>query len=136
MEGYMRKLIAIIVLFLSSASYSYADGFYVVPVVTEVEVIKEVCTGVSAGEKVFELVGANFGYISEDWATLQVGHIYTTTNGKVVQIVGITGGGPGKYSKYDRYFRLAPSTIPAPENGIKGPFYYTFAGIVTFAKYL
>ena len=30
----------------------YASGFYVTPVVTEVEFVKEVCTGVSAGEKV------------------------------------------------------------------------------------
>ncbi len=133
----MKRFIAIITILLGGVSHSLASEFYVIPVVTEVEVVKEVCTGVSAGEKVFELVGANFGYLSDDYAILREGEIYTTTNGKVVQITGTRGEFSwGYYDKDERYFRLAPSVIPAPEYGVKGPFYYTNRGSFAFAKYL
>ena len=33
-------------------------------------------------------------------------------------------------------FLVAPATLPSPEEGVKGPFYYVGDGDIAYAKYL
>jgi hypothetical protein len=131
--GFIKYLLISPIFFLSITTYAYSEGFYVIPVVTEVIKTVDVCTGVSVGQKVFELKAAGGGYPS-----LSYGGVYETTTGKIIQVTGHT---TNEYSSlwYEggESFYLAPNSLPAPKTGVKGPFYYmVMNGVVVYAKYL
>lgn len=138
----MKKIfIALMVLIASNAYAQDAGGdFYVIPVPVEVEVIKEVCSGIGVGARAFELS------VTNNVTRFRVGSVFPTTSGKLVQITGIspcglydcTVLGYSFYRKGDS-FRVTPSSMPPPPSsgtGVKGTFYNLYEGGTTFAKYL
>jgi hypothetical protein len=135
MEKRMKKITISLILFLGIATHSYAE-FYIVAVPTEVEVIKEVCTGMSVGEEAFKLVNTG---------TLYYGSVHATNSGKLVQITGITGHtwscAQGRsacsisYSS-DISFFVTPDALPESLYGEKGTFYYLHGSDMAYAKYL
>ena len=126
---YSVAIVGLVGLFLPQATKA---DFIVMPIPT-VE-IKEVCTGISVGAKIFELD------ISRTYETLRLGDIYSTKSGKLVQITGVrTQYDWMDYLSYyyaDDSFLVAPETLPAVTHGVKGPFYYLDSGSIVFAKYL
>jgi hypothetical protein len=107
----------------------YAEGFYVIPGVKEKIVEVPVCNDATS-------VGADAFILKTDsYLTLNVGDIFTTPSGKLVEI---TGGTYNSYVYYHagEYFRVAPITLPVPALGVKGPFYLLYNGQIAFAKYL
>jgi hypothetical protein len=113
-------------------SYSYAAGFYVIPVVSEKEVIKEICHGnTPVGAQAFVL---NIG--SSDHSHLKIGDIYPTETGYLVEIIGLHNESYSVwYNKGDIFF-VAPSNLPQPDYGTKGPFYYMNSGKLVYAHFL
>lgn len=129
----MKKLIIVLIVLLVSNAYAHAhdDGsFYVIP--TGKVITKEVCNGTPVGSNAFAL--------SEDRPLMYVGDVFTTTKGYLIQITGIHNGDWSGYRYRVRYdegsFRIAPATLPQPDEGAKGPYYYLNNGGIAYARYL
>lgn len=132
----MKNILIVLVMLLASHAYGQDTGnFYVIPVIKNVEV----CNGEPIGQNSFVLD-------VEGGPSLRVKDVYSTDKGFLIQITGVDGTyvGASRYS-YNWYssggnFRKAPSSLPAPNYGSKGPYYYLSSGGsgggLVFAKYL
>jgi hypothetical protein len=100
------------------------DGFYVIPVPTGEVIEKEVCNGAPIGDVVFTIE------IERDYVV--TGDVYSTTTGHLIEITGGRAFG----LDYSANFRAAPSTLPPPSDGVKGPYYILGRGEVAYARFL
>lgn len=124
----MKNILIVLVMLLACNVYAHDDGgFYVIPTGRVIQ--QEVCNGTPIGNGVFVL-----NISPSSYQYLYTGDVYATTTGHLVLITGDRYG-----SRYDSgsSFRVAPSTLPPPRNGVKGPYYFIDNdGDYVFAKFL
>ena len=137
----MKALFAALMMLVASNTYAAQDtggDFYVIPVVKEVIKKVEVCRGEPLGKRSFSLEEGGF-YLGVD-------DVYVTSTGYLVQITGINNGNNGTgnrpyiftktYYLDGGSFRVSPSSLPTPDYGVKGPYFYIEGGALAYAKYL
>jgi hypothetical protein len=125
----MKKNLLPFLILLSSNSYGQdTDGFFVIPVIVEKVVVKEVCTGTEIGGEIFT--------ITETGKFINVGNTYLTSQNRLIEITGVKTASGVFINFKSATFRVAPSTLPSPDNGIKGPFFSTVLGSTVYARFL
>lgn len=128
----MKKILTtLIMVLLASNVYAHDDGsFYVIP--TGKVIIKEMCNGTPVGSNAFVL-----DTVSR--VSMHSGDVYSTVTGYLVEITGLSNPNSQWNSVYyapGESFRVAPSTLPQPDLGVKGPYYYLNNGGIAYARYL
>jgi len=104
------------------------DGFYVVPVPTGEIVEREVCNGTPVGVVAFVVD------TMPAFRVVSTGDVFSTTSGHLIQVTGNSEFVNG--SDQPQSFRVAPSSLPNPTNGIKGPYYIISRGKLLYARFL
>jgi hypothetical protein len=105
-----------------------SDGFYVIPIpVPTDEVVEvEVCNGTPIGDALFTVKGEG---------RFNLGDVYSTSNNFVIEIVGRTSD-DANFSVGDISFYASQNTLPAPQEGVKGPVFTLFLGRFFYASIL
>lgn len=92
------------------------DVAYFPIVVTKEPEYAEFCDGVSVGQDAFAI---HNGYRD----SLSVGDVYSTTTGKLIEIVGKANSLNYYELEEINIFKVAPQELPDPKFGQRGPFY-------------